>query len=91
MGRLPYCAACLFYCFAGAFDPLGLQLFFLSTIPAAFGGNSDLMWADSLLPKASRSDDLPLVVSRQPTWWIAAGVVGLAYILTLGRGIHFAH
>ncbi len=90
VGRLPYYAACGFYCLAGAFDPLGLKLFFLSTIPAAFGGNSGLMWADSLLPRTSRSADAPLVVPRQPAWWIAAMVVGSAYILILGRGIHFA-
>ena len=48
---LPYYAACLFSCVAGLLDPLGLQLLFMSTIPAAFGGSSGLMWADSLMPK----------------------------------------
>ncbi|HEY4357489.1 MAG TPA: hypothetical protein VGN16_17185, partial [Acidobacteriaceae bacterium] len=91
MGRLPYYAACAFYCIAGAFDPLGIKLFFLSTVPAAFGGNSGLMWADSLLPRRAASSDDLLVVSRQPAWWVAAIVLGLAYILILGRGIHFAH
>ena len=90
VGRLPYYAACAFYCLAGAFDPLGLQLFFLSTIPAAFGGNSGLMWADSFLPEVSTGIGDPLTVARQPAWWIAASVLGLAYILVLGRGIHFA-
>ncbi len=89
VGRLPYYAACAFYCLAGAFDPLGLRLFFLSTIPAAFGGNSGFMWADSFLPKTSTASSVPLVISRQPIWWIASIVLGVAYILTLGRGIHF--
>jgi hypothetical protein len=90
VGRLPYYAACAFYCLAGAFDPLGLKLLFLSTIPAAFGGNSGLMWADIFLPKSSTGMDVPLTVSRQPAWWIAATILGFAYILFLGRGIHFA-
>ncbi len=90
VGRLPYYAACAFYSLAGAFDPLGLQLLVLSTIPAAFGGNSGLMWADSLLPKTSPATGTPLVVSREPAWWIAATILGLVYILVLGRGIHFA-
>ena len=90
VGRLPYYAACAFYCLAGAFDPLGLQLLFLSTIPAAFGGNSGLMWADSFLPRTSSSTGHLLVVSRQPAWWIAATVLGLTYILVLGRGVHLA-
>ena len=89
VGRLPYYAACAFYSLAGAFDPLGIKLLLLSTIPAAFGGNSGLMWADSLLP--ANSTDPPLIVSRSPSWWIAAIIIGLAYILILGRGIHFAH
>lgn len=89
VGRLPYYAACGFYCIAGAFDPLGWQLLLLSTIPAAFGGNSGLMWADSLLPKTSVATGAPLVVNRQPGWWVAATVVGLTYIVVLGRGIRF--
>ena len=89
VGRLPYYAACCFYSFAGAFDPLGIHLLLLSTIPAAFGGNSGLMWADALFPKQATGPTL--VVGRQPAWWIAAAVIGIFYILTLGRGIQFAH
>ena len=90
VGRLPYYAACAFYSLAGVFDPLGLRLLVLSTIPAAFGGNSGLMWADRFLPKSSTNTGRPLIVSRQPVWWVAATVVGIVYILFLGRGIHFA-
>jgi hypothetical protein len=89
VGRLPYYAACLFSCAAGALDPLGLKLFFLSTVPAAFGGSSGLMWADSFLP--AEPPERALLVSPQPAWWIAAAVIGLAYIVILGRGIQFAH
>jgi hypothetical protein len=91
VGRLPYYAACGFYCLAGAFDPLGLQLLFLSTIPAAFGGNSGLMWADSLLPRISDEAKIPLIVSSAPAWWVTAAVMGLAYIAVVGRGVHFTH
>jgi hypothetical protein len=89
VGRLPYYAACLFSCAAGAFDPLGVKLFLVSTVPAAFGGSSGLMWADSLLP--AKPAERTLLVSRRPTWWIAAAVLGLSYIVILGRGIQFAH
>lgn len=90
VGRLPYFAACAFYCLAGAFDPLGLPIFLLSTVPAAFGGKSGLLWADSLLPRTSTAPGRPLTVARQPAWWVAAAVLGILYILFLGRGIHFA-
>jgi len=76
VGRLPYYAACLFSCAAGVFDPLGVKLFLVSTVPAAFGGCSGLMWADSLLP--SRPPERPLLVSGGPAWWIAAAVLGLS-------------
>jgi hypothetical protein len=89
VGRLPYCAACLFSCAAGALDPLGIKLLFLSTIPAAFGGSSGLLWANELMPRAT--PELKLVVHRAPAWWIAAGVLGICYVVFLGRGIQFPH
>jgi len=89
IGRLPYLAACAFYCVAGAFDPLGIRLLFLSTIPAAFGGLSGLLWADGLLPGHAPLE--PLRVTPSPAWWWTAGVFALVFILTLGRGINFSH
>ena len=87
VGRLPYYAAGLFSCAAGALDPLGIKLLFLSTIPAAFGGSSGLLWADSRLPLQSAEREL--VVQRQPAWWIAAAILGTLYIAILGPGIRF--
>ena len=89
VGRLPYYAACLFSCAAGALDPLGLKLFLVSTAPAAFGGSSGLMWADALLPRVPPKRTL--LINRQAAWWIAAMVFGLAYILILGPGIRLPH
>jgi hypothetical protein len=94
VGRLPYLAAGLFSCAAGALDPLGLKLLLVSTIPAAFGGSSGLLWADALMPPVDLKNAAPeqtLVVGRAPAWWIAAMVVGIPYIVFLGRGIQFAH
>jgi len=90
VGRVPYYAAGLFSCAAGALDPLGLKLFLVSTAPAAFGGSSGLMWADTLLPRGP-AKERTLLVNRQPAWWIAGAVLGLAYILILGPGIKFTH
>ena len=89
VGRLPYLAAGLFNCAAGALDPLGLKLLLVSTIPAAFGGSSGLLWADELMPRAA--PEQALVVHRAPAWWIAAVILGTCYIVFLGRGIQFAH
>lgn len=89
IGRLPYLAACVFSCLAGSLDPLGIQLFFLSTVPAAFGGSSGLLWADSLFSKTAPSETFQ--VRPQPSWGIAATAIGLAYIFILGPGIQFGH
>lgn len=89
VGRLPYCAAGLFSCVAGALDPLGFKLFLVSTVSAAFGGSSGLLWADSLMPR--EAPELKLVVHRAPVWWIAAVVLGIPYVVFLGRGIQFPH
>jgi hypothetical protein len=87
VGRLPYYAAGLFGCAAGAFDPLGLKLLLVSTIPGAFGGPSGLLWADSLLPRTRAGRNL--LVRREIAWWIAAVILGSAYIAVIGRGIRF--
>lgn len=89
LGRLPYVAACAFSCVAGLLDPLGLKLLFLSTVPAALGGSSGLLWADNLLPRNPAPERF--VVRRQPALWIAAVVAGCAYIAILGPGIRFRH
>ncbi len=89
VGKLPYYAAGIFSCIAGAFDPLGVKLLLISTIPAAFGGSSGLLWADSFIPKSA--SEAALIVRRQPAWWVAAIVLGSAYVWFLGRGIEFSH
>ena len=88
VGRLPYYAAGVFSCAAGLFDPLGMRLLFVSTVPAAFGGSSGLMWADSLVPAAPATGPA-LFVQRDRVWWIAALLVGGAYIAVLGPGVRF--
>jgi hypothetical protein len=89
VGRLPYVASCLFACAAGAFDPMGITLFLVSTVPAAFGGLSGMLWLDGLMPRTR--PDPPLVVRSQPALWIAAMLFAAAYIWILGRGIELAH
>ena len=88
VGRLPYCAAGLFSCAAGVFDPLGVRLLLVSTIPAAFGGSSGLLWADSLMPPGPAAEPAPFV-RRDVAWWAAAAVVAGAYIAVLGPGLTF--
>lgn len=89
VARLPYFAACIFYCIAGAFDPLGIQLLFLSTIPAAFGGLSGLLWAHRYVPRTA--PEKPLAVAPNHVLWITAAIFAVAFVAIMGRGIEFRH
>jgi hypothetical protein len=84
----PWLAACIFSCIAGAFDPLGLKLLFLSTIPAAFGGSSGMAWGFHLIPHPAQTAT-PIEVARSTAWMAAAAILGIAYIAILGPGLHF--
>jgi len=86
-GRLPYWAAGVFQCAAGLLDPLGWRLLLIATIAAAFGGNSGLLWASVFLPRTTTRETL--TVGRSPAWWLAAALLGVAYIFIVGPGIHF--
>jgi hypothetical protein len=76
-------------CVAGAFDPMGLNVFFLSTVPAFFGGLSGLLWGDVFLPRTAAEETLE--IRRSPALWITAAVVGVAFVAILGHGIVFSH
>lgn len=89
VGRLPYLAACIFNYLAGAFDPMGVKLLFVSTIPAAFGGSSGMLWLDGFIPRPLPAE--PLVIERSRAWWIFAAIFGIAYVVILGRGVEFHH
>jgi hypothetical protein len=91
VGRLPYYTACLFSCAAGALDPLGIKLLLVSTIPAAFGGSSGLLWADALLPRTPPAPEKIFTVHRAPIWWVAAVLLGGCYLFFVGRGIQLTH
>jgi hypothetical protein len=89
LGRLAYVTVCVLGCVAGAFDPLGIKLLLISTIPALFGGQSGLLWADVFLPK-SRIEN-PLTVQPSVGLPVAAVVVSGLFVAVLGRGVQFHH
>ena len=89
LARLAYCAACATDCIAGAFDPLGVKLLLISTIPAVFGGFSGLLWADVFLPKFNVEQ--PVMVRSSRALWITAIVIVALFVGVLGRGVEFRH
>lgn len=89
LGRWPYLVACAVDICAGAFDPLGVHLLLISTIPAVMGGLSGLLWADIFLPRDHARG--PLAVRRSVGLWIAAAVIAALFVAVLGRGLEFRH
>lgn len=89
VGRMAYVTACAVDCVAGAFDPLGVHLLLISTIPAVFGGLSGLLWADVFLRNTTMDD--PLRVQRSAAWWVAAVIIAGLFIGVLGPGVNFKH
>lgn len=89
LARLAYCTACAMDCLAGAFDPLGVHLLLISTIPAVFGGFSGLLWADAFLPNTRVEE--PLTVRPSVALWVSAVVIGGLFVGVLGRGVEFSH
>jgi hypothetical protein len=77
-------------CIAGAVDPMGLKLFFLSTVPAAFGGLSGLLWGDVFL-RGAAAPAQRLIVRRRVTTWIAAVLLGALFVAVIGAGIDFRY
>jgi hypothetical protein len=82
---IPYLAAAIVECAAGAFDPLGLNIYLLSTIPATFGGSSGLVWGHRFIAETSGPRDR--VVGRRPVLWAIAAAFALAFIGLLGPGL----
>jgi hypothetical protein len=87
----PYLVGGLLYVVAGLLNPAGLMLVAISAVPSSFGGTSGFAWGPQLL----HDPDIPSATGPVPglarRWgWVAlAAVVGLAFIIVLGPGVHF--
>ena len=86
----PYFVGCTTLVAAGAFNPLGVRILFISAVAASFGGSSLLAWY-----YAGRAGNEPLGapatlgIARSRAW-IAAGVVSFViFVGILGRGFTF--
>jgi hypothetical protein len=87
VARLAYVVACAMGCVAGVFDPLGVKLMLISTIPAMFGGLSGLLWADVFLPKFYINE--PLTVRPSVALWVIAVIIAGLFVGVLGPGVAF--
>jgi hypothetical protein len=88
---IPYFVGCALYLVAGLLNPEGLFLVAVSGVASSLGGTSGFAWGPQLLRDPSipvAPENVP-VLSRNWAWIVVAGIVGLAFIVVLGPGVHF--
>jgi hypothetical protein len=84
---VPYFSAVLLAIVAGLLNPLGMQLLWQSALPATAGGQSGLLWLQHYISRRMEPKRLPEQLARSYLWIGAAAVLGVIYVVVLGRGI----
>ena len=84
---VPYLAAIVLSTTAGLLNPLGIQLVWQSALPATAGGQSGLLWFQYYIPRGTVPNQLAESLVRNYVWIITAAVLGLLFVVVLGRAI----
>jgi len=84
---VPYLSAILLASVAGLLNPLGIQLLWQSAVPATAGGQSGLLWLQYYIPRGTEPKRSPEQLARSYLWIGVAAVLGIFYVVVLGRGV----
>lgn len=84
---VPYFSSIVLACAAGFLNPIGIQLVWLSALPATAGGKSGLLWTMYTIPSGVMPRSAAAGVGRSYAWIAAAAVLSPLFIFVLGRGI----
>lgn len=84
---VPYFSAVVLASVAGLLNPLGLQLLWQSALPATAGGQSGMLWLQYYIPRGTEPRRAPDRLARSYMWIGLAVVLGVVYVVVLGRGI----
>lgn len=84
---VPYFSAILLASVAGLLNPLGIQLLWQSALPATAGGQSGLLWLQYYIPRGTEPTRKPGQLARSYVWIGVAAVLGVVYVVVLGRGV----
>jgi hypothetical protein len=84
---LPYLSAILLASVAGLLNPLGIRLLWQSALPATAGGQSGLLWLQYYIPRQTEPNRSAGQLARSYVWIGVAAVLGIVYVVVLGRGI----
>jgi len=88
---VPYLSAILLASVAGLLNPLGIQLLWQSALPATAGGQSGLLWLQYYIPRQTEPKRSPGQLARSYVWIGVAAVLGILYVVVLGRGVTLHH
>jgi hypothetical protein len=84
---VPYVSAILLASVAGLLNPLGIQLLWQSALPATAGGQSGLLWLQYYIPRDTEPKREPGQLARSYVWICVSAVLGVVYVVVLGRGV----
>jgi len=84
---VPYLSAILLASVAGLLNPLGIQLLWQSALPATAGGQSGLLWLQYYIPRQTEPNRASGQLARSYVWIGMAAVLGIVYVVVLGRGM----
>jgi hypothetical protein len=84
---VPYLSAVVLASVAGLLNPLGIQLLWQSALPATAGGQSGLLWLQYYVPRGTEPKRTPGQLARSYVWIGVAAVLGVVYVVVLGRGV----
>lgn len=84
----PYLAEGVLAGFAGILNPAGLFYVIASALPSTLGANAGMLSLPSLMRGWKRNQPEPVApISRSGGWIAVAIVVGLFFVVVLGRGV----
>jgi hypothetical protein len=72
---------------AGVLNPLAIQLLWQSALPATAGGQSGLLWLQYYIPRGTEPRRAGEQLARSYVWIGLAAVLGVLYVVVLGRGV----
>lgn len=82
-----YFSAILISSLGGLLNPIGMQLMWESALPATAGAYSGLLWLQYYIPRQAVPGCKPIPILRSRGWMLVAAVLGIVFVVVLGRGI----
>lgn len=84
---IPYFCGTVLLGLSGLLNPIGIQLVWLSALPASAGAHSGLLWFRHYIPKEITAKKPQEAIGRSYAWIVPAACCALVFIFVLGRGI----